>query len=212
MPFINGRFYANPAYGAALERARAAEALEAREEFQSSDSANMPEIEELSERQAGTKHAPAQSHAHVPNSSYVTEYPHQRKIGGSASWRNNNPGSIMYTTKPHTIAQRYGAIGKDHLGRAIFPTMEAGEQAQDALWHDNRYQGKTIEDAAKTWSGSKDPVVQQNYINALSKAAGVPPNTPVSKLSPDQLERLKEAQRRKVSSRGLSSQRNRDMK
>lgn len=220
MPLINGRFYANPAYGRALERARAAEAeseakrlghdypgdRESGNELLPYDrshgqriehgtlpynTADKREVEELSQQQAGAKHAPAQQPTHVPNSSYVTDYPHEKKVGGSAGWRNNNPANIMHGS----FAKAHGAIGKDHLGRAVFPTMKVGEDAQDALWNSANYQGLTIREAAKTWSGSKNPVEQRNYISALSEAAAAPPSTPVSDLDPDQLERLKEAQK-----------------
>lgn len=206
MPLINGRYYTNPAYGAALERARQAEAPEFEDELptkgsvggvQSEDEVlannpgGEPEFEELAARQAGNKQTPAPQHKHVPNSSHVTEYPDEKKIGGSASWRNNNPANIMHGS----FAKAHGATGKDHLGRAVFPTMRAGEDKQDALWNSTNYQGLTIREAAKTWSGSKNPVEQRNYVNALSEAAAAPPSTPVSDLDPDQLERLKESQK-----------------
>lgn len=51
-----------------------------------------------------------------------------RKVGGSRSWRNNNPGNMEYGT----FAKSHGAIGTD--GRfAIFPTEEAGRRAKEAL-------------------------------------------------------------------------------
>nr|DAJ30625.1 MAG TPA: virion protein [Caudoviricetes sp.] len=51
-----------------------------------------------------------------------------RKVGGSRSWRNNNPGNMEYGA----FAKAHGAIGTD--GRfAIFPTEEAGRLAKEAL-------------------------------------------------------------------------------
>ena len=51
-----------------------------------------------------------------------------RKVGGSRSWRNNNPGNMEYGS----FAKAHGAIGTD--GRfAIFPTEEAGRRAKEAL-------------------------------------------------------------------------------
>lgn len=51
-----------------------------------------------------------------------------RKVGGSRSWRNNNPGNMEYGT----FAKAHGAIGTD--GRfAIFPTEQAGRRAKEAL-------------------------------------------------------------------------------
>ena len=50
-------------------------------------------------------------------------------VGGTRSWRNNNPGNLRYTnwTKNH------GAIGKDGDGFAIFPDVETGNQAKGDL-------------------------------------------------------------------------------
>lgn len=221
MPFINGKFYAKPTYGRALERARQADAQELanrlvyREPDNEAESENQllpyhpsygsqpeyedlpynppeePEFEEVAARQAGSKQQPAPQPKHVPNASHVTVYPHERKIGGSASWRNNNPANIHHGHFAHT----HGAIGKDYRGRAVFPTMRAGEEAQDALWKSESFQRLTIEGAAKHWAETAPPAIQRKYADALAKAAGVPPNTPVSKLTQDQLDRLKQAQK-----------------
>ncbi|HEV2298321.1 MAG TPA: hypothetical protein VGR72_07375 [Candidatus Acidoferrales bacterium] len=100
MPFINGRFYANPAYGRALERARQADApefegellgngsgggVQSADEVLANNPGGAPEFEELAAHQAGNKQTPVIQHKHVPNSSHVTGYPHEKKIGGSAS-------------------------------------------------------------------------------------------------------------------------------
>lgn len=76
MPFINGRFYANPAYGRALERARQADAeseselLPYRRSYQSQpvyedlpynsteDPEEEPEFEEVAAQQSGQKRQP----------------------------------------------------------------------------------------------------------------------------------------------------------
>lgn len=57
------------------------------------------------------------------------------------------------------------------------------------------FKGLTIEGAAKHWAETAPPAIQRKYADALAKAAGVPPNTPVSKLTQDQLDRLKQAQK-----------------
>lgn len=123
---------------------------------------------------------------------YVTVYPHEKRIGGSPSWRNNNPANIMYWR----FAKAHGAIGKDVKGRAIFLSMEAGRSAQDALWDTKTYQSLTIEQAGKRWTHNDPPYVQRAYISALSKASDAPVSTPIWYLSPDQREWLKAAQRR----------------
>ena len=62
-------------------------------------------------------------------------------VGGSASWRNNNPGNIDYGP----FARSQGAIGSDALGRAIFPDAIAGHNAVGNLITDPvRYQGREM--------------------------------------------------------------------
>jgi hypothetical protein len=94
------------------------------------------------------------------------------------------------------FARAHGAIGGDDGGRAIFSTVQAGQEAQDALWGTKTYQSLTIEEAGKRWTRHDPPKIQSAYVGALSKGADAPPNTPVWYLSPDQLEWLKQVQRR----------------
>ena len=62
-------------------------------------------------------------------SAMVRDYGDHQKIGGSRAWRNNNEGNIRYGR----TARRYGAIGKDQNGFAIFPTAAHGHRAKEAL-------------------------------------------------------------------------------
>jgi LAS superfamily LD-carboxypeptidase LdcB len=71
----------------------------------------------------------------------------ETRVGGHRNWRNNNPGNIMYGD----FAVSMGAIGTD--GRfAIFPDMEMGYKAADALMKSKNYQNLTIGDAIKRWA------------------------------------------------------------
>jgi hypothetical protein len=71
----------------------------------------------------------------------------ETRVGGHRNWRNNNPGNIMYGD----FAVSMGAIGTD--GRfAIFPDMEMGYKAADALMKSKNYQNLTIGDAIKKWA------------------------------------------------------------
>lgn len=71
----------------------------------------------------------------------------ETRIGGHRNWRNNNPGNIQYGD----FAVSMGAIGSD--GRfAIFPDMEMGYKAADALMKSKNYQNLTIGDAIKRWA------------------------------------------------------------
>jgi hypothetical protein len=71
----------------------------------------------------------------------------ETRSGGDRNWRNNNPGNIEY----NDFAKKYGAIGAD--GRfAIFPSMEMGEKAQDALMKSDSYKNLSVNDAIKRWA------------------------------------------------------------
>lgn len=230
MPYINGRYYMNPFYGAMIERARAAGAERSPgisdEVFQYKDGGRPairdnvyrhdpytdttgPQVKFVSARQESAKHDGAaslqrpkvqgnssqnQTHStkHSPSREPVTHYLHEKKIGGSASWRNNNPANIT----DGKFARAHGAIGRDGGGFAIFPTMQAGKNAQDALWEAKTYQSLTIEQAGKRWTHHDPPSVQKAYVAALSQGANAPPDSPIWYLSPDQLEWLKKAQTR----------------
>ena len=50
-------------------------------------------------------------------------------VGGTPSWRNNNPGNINYGSN----AIRFGAIGQNQDGRAIFPDFPTGWNAAHSL-------------------------------------------------------------------------------
>lgn len=65
------------------------------------------------------------------------------KSGGSRAWRNNNAGNLI----AGPFATAHGAMEQDYGGQAIFPTPEAGEQAQEALWNTSSYQNLTVSDA-----------------------------------------------------------------
>lgn len=100
---------------------------------------------------------------------------------GPANWRNHNPGNLEYGE----FAKANGAIGTD--GRfAIFPNYETGRKAKEKLlFEGKRYQGKTIAEAINIYA----PPSENNttaYINSVSKAVGVPSNTPMRNLTPAQ--------------------------
>lgn len=104
------------------------------------------------------------------------------KRTGARNWRNNNPGNIEYGD----FAKKQGAIGTD--GRfAIFPTFEMGEKAQETLLFEGKnYKDKTIAQAISRYAPASDNNPTSAYINTVSSAVGVPPNTPLSSLTPDQ--------------------------
>jgi hypothetical protein len=122
-----------------------------------------------------------------------TDYGTYVKQGGTVSWRNNNPGNI----KGGTWAKSHGATGTDSNGFAIFPTEQAGQAAEEALWRGN-YGSMTLADAAKRWSYDPKKTTQKeldDYINGLAAGAGADRNTLVKDLTPEQFAKMIQAQK-----------------
>lgn len=85
-------------------------------------------------------------------------------VGGSRSWRNNNPGNIEYGP----FAKRMGATSTD--GRfAIFPDYETGRKAQEELlFNSEGYRNLTLAQAIKRWAPASE-----NNVPAYIAAMGV---------------------------------------
>ena len=116
-------------------------------------------------------------------------------VGGNIprNVRNNNPGNIEYGD----FARAYGATGSD--GRfAIFPTMQAGQEAMLALLRNKEGQGLTTiakliggSGGVKGWLGSgADNAEAPSYIADVARRTGINPNQP---LRPDQLMAVQQA-------------------
>lgn len=103
----------------------------------------------------------------------------QTRLGGSRNWRNNNPGNIEYGE----FAIAHGAIGSD--GRfAIFPDMETGYAAADALLSSKNYRGKSITSAINRWAPKSENNVKA-YL-ASFKRAGIDVSKSYESLSADE--------------------------
>lgn len=110
---------------------------------------------------------------------------------GSRNWRNNNPGNIEFGP----FARSMGAIGTD--GRfAVFPTYEMGRKAkQTLLWGSKGYRGKTIAGAIARYAPAFENPTEA-YTRAITRALGVPADTPMSALTPAQREVMMDAMER----------------
>jgi hypothetical protein len=101
----------------------------------------------------------------------------EQRQGGHRNWRNNNPGNIEYGP----FAMSMGATGSD--GRfAIFPDMEMGYRAADALMKGKNYQNLSIANAIKRWAPANE-----NDVNAYQRKfqqAGFDLNKRYGDLSP----------------------------
>jgi hypothetical protein len=102
---------------------------------------------------------------------------------GDLNFRNNNPGNLEYGD----LAKSYGAVGTD--GRfAVFPDYETGRKAQEALLFESGvYGGMDIGSAISKYApkgdGTNDP---ERYAANVAAALGVPVNTQLSDLTPQQ--------------------------
>ncbi|MBI5426784.1 MAG: hypothetical protein HZA02_00725 [Nitrospinae bacterium] len=116
----------------------------------------------------------------------------ERRSGGSRSWRNKNPGNV--TAGP--LATRHGSIGSDLMtGQkpdpekpplAIFPDFKTGLTAMFAFLKRPIYQRLAVGDAIRQYAG-KDSKSAENYVKFVVKRSGLDPNTPMVKLTDEQL-------------------------
>jgi len=105
------------------------------------------------------------------------------RVGGSRSWRNNNPGNLEYGD----FAKRHGATGSD--GRfAIFPDKETGDAARIALLR-GKYENYTIHGMVSKYAPSFENDTDR-YASVISAAAGVSPDTKIASLSDEQFSRM----------------------
>ena len=103
------------------------------------------------------------------------------KRTGARNWRNNNPGNLNYGD----FAKKHKAIGTD--GRfAVFPTYEDGRKAKESLlFEGSGYKNLDIARAITRYAPPSENNTT-NYINTVSKAAGVPASTPLASLNSTQ--------------------------
>lgn len=117
--------------------------------------------------------------------------------GASRNIRNNNPGNLKF----NEYTKGLGATGQDESGFAIFPSMEAGANAQRTLLENKYKKGlDTIHKlyygsgSTKGWLGSgADLKDAPSAIANVMKMTGIGEN---QQITPDQLEAIKQAMAR----------------
>lgn len=80
------------------------------------------------------------------------------RVGGSLSWRYNNPGNIKFGS----YARSQGAIGRGwggQGGHAVFPTYKIGAMAKKTLLFTpiRKYYNMTLSEAISYYAPSSDP-------------------------------------------------------
>lgn len=118
----------------------------------------------------------------------IYEFANGRKekwIGGSAAWRNNNPGNVR-PAKAHP-----GQIGEAR-NFAVFPDQDTGKRAMVAQLKRPLYATKTLEQAISTYAPKSENDTER-YIQFVSKRSGIDRKTRLHDLNDDQLMRVVEA-------------------
>lgn len=114
---------------------------------------------------------------------------YQTRTGGDPNWRNNNPGNMLRGA----ASRGSGAIvtnPADANGRfAIFPDEVTGFQAMINDLKSPQYQAMTIGRAIRTWAPPKENNTAA-YQAFVSRALGLPIDTPMNRLNPQQLDSI----------------------
>jgi hypothetical protein len=109
--------------------------------------------------------APASGSAPVGSTGYKVPVTTSGK-GGTAAMRNNNPGNIKYGDFAAGYGATKGSAATDGGDFALFPTVEAGLQAQKALLRGKGYRDLDVTSAMKRWSNNG------TYSERIGKAFG----------------------------------------
>lgn len=110
--------------------------------------------------------------------------PENAKGDGSISWRTNNPGNL----RAGDFSTAHGAVGNEK-GFAVFRSYEDGQAAQRALLSTPAYQKLTLEGVINKYSPPSENDTGA-YVAAVTADLGLPPDTQMSDLTPQQMDQL----------------------
>ncbi len=111
-----------------------------------------------------------------------------KRTGGSAAWRNNNPGNI----RKSSVSKWLGAVGETESW-AVFADEESGLRAIVKLLRSKNYRNLTLTGAIHRWAPAADnnrPVV---YTNTVSKKTGISKNAVIKDLSDEEMMKIARA-------------------
>lgn len=111
-----------------------------------------------------------------------------KRTGGSAAWRNNNPGNIRKSKS----AYDFGAIGETAKW-AVFPDAETGLNAITKLLRSKNYKNLSVKDAIHRWAPSSDGNNPESYARKVSKMTGLPANAKINSLNDSEIRQVAEA-------------------
>lgn len=110
-----------------------------------------------------------------------------KKMNGTRSWRNNNPGNIRYSE----FTRRAGAIGQAG-GFAVFPDEATGMRAITSLLNAKSYRNLTIAGAISRWAPPSENNTSAYHTN-VQKLTGLSLNRFINDLTPTELDSLANA-------------------
>lgn len=113
---------------------------------------------------------------------HYVAYSDGMKVGGSRSWRNNNPGNIM----AGQFATGHGAIGSDGQF-AVFPDEATGKAALTSLLKGDSYKDLSVADTMAKYAPPTENDTKA-YTAAVSKATGLDATRTMGSLSDDEME------------------------
>ncbi|MBO7644796.1 MAG: hypothetical protein J6S57_00645 [Alphaproteobacteria bacterium] len=110
------------------------------------------------------------------------------RSGGSASWRNNNPGNI----RKSEFARQNGAAGETDKW-AVFPDEKTGLRAITKLLQTKNYINLSIKQAMNRWAPSSDSNNPDRYAKHVSERTGLPIDSVIKDLNDDDLMKMARA-------------------
>ncbi len=116
------------------------------------------------------------------------------RTGGSRSWRNANPCSLLYGTFAKSQDALGGDLQKNKNGytQSIFETYEQGRNACFELLFksDHGYKQLSIQDAIKRFAPASEDFKQEKYMKAMKANLGVPLTVKMTDLSDSKKEKM----------------------
>jgi len=120
-----------------------------------------------------------------PNRDYYDEHGNKRvRVGGSRSWRNNNPGNL----KNYRFSKENGSIGHDEQNFAIFPDEQTGQQARRKLLKGSKYRHLTLEQMARKYEPEEGRC--EAYCRCIAKRSVLERIRVLGSLSDDEFDRM----------------------
>ena len=113
-----------------------------------------------------------------------------RRIEGTVAWRCRNRGNVKFGD----FAKKYGAVGRDYIGHAVFPTVEMGDKARYSLLFDQttRYYSLTLFRAISIYAPEDDGNDPNGYTKFLCKGATYDKDTVLNTMTEEQRQYLLE--------------------